>query len=172
MNFLKKKKRSVFSFIFFYVLMSLFNFQARGSEIEFIMEALSSRHQTNETFMINSQKDLDLLIRDFMSSKFSDDIPRLSADSGRPDFNPTVDFNQEIVVGVVGQPHHNLCRKTNFKTVDRDTENGLTVNLEEVFTKECRLSLPILANPVILIKVKRPVAVVKIGSSKKEIVGE
>lgn len=173
MNLLIKKARFVLLFVFIFGLASLFAFQVWGAEGEFIISGYSAHYQTNETIIINSQKELNLLMHDLMSSKYSDYIPTLSSGSGRPDFGPAVDFNQDIVVGVVGQPHENLCRRTNLTGVERNNENGLTVNLEEVFFKACQLSsLPSFTNPVILIKVKRPVTGVKINMSSKEMAGE
>ena len=79
MSWLIKKAKSIFFFVSIFGLISFFNFQVWGAEAEFLISGYSTHHQTNETLFIRSQKELDLLMRDLMSSKFSDYIPSLSA---------------------------------------------------------------------------------------------
>lgn len=131
-------------------------------DFRFLFAGYSSKRDANETFFIETQDELDRVIQEMGSSEYIQFFHDLLPERGRIDFMPFVDFDQETVIAVVGKLHNTPCRKTKIIGVKKDRFNDLSITLEETFSKACKSKKSTAhANPVILIKVKRPVAGLK-----------
>jgi hypothetical protein len=141
----------------------------------FIFAGYSDKWGANETFFIKTQQQLERIIEEMAASEYAPFFHDLLPEPWeRIDFLPVVDFTQETVIAVVGKMHNSPCRKTKVAGIKKDRLNDLTIDVEETFSKSCKIDkLAAQANPVILFKVKGPVARLKsLNESVKKYIEE
>jgi hypothetical protein len=146
-----------------------------GLSFRFIFGGYSDKLKANEAFLVKTQEEMERIIQEMGSSEYIPFFHDLLPEPGwRIDFLPVVDFKEEAVIAVVGKKHDSPCRKTKVVGVKKDRLNDLTIDVEETFSKLCKLDkLAARANPVILFKVKGPVARLKnLNESVKKYIEE
>jgi len=138
-----------------------------GEPFKFLFAGYSTKWKAGESAIIETQKDLDRAVHELISPEFVGHLPDLLPEIGRPDFNPVVDFDQYVVVVVMGQPHETPCRRTKVLGFTRSPGNHLQISVEESDTAECKIGAPTFENQITLVQIKRPVFGFSIVSGEK-----